>query len=304
MKFLLYLSFIFTVISGCELYPQDEYQEYYVVECYLIAENYLPRVYLSTTAPISALYKFEDFAVTGASVKIELLSEIDHTQVEETFDYTLDKAGIYSPRSNHIVLPTRTYRLSISKTSNTENINIEGVTTVPDVFTIESDVPDSIVYQSQDQLEIEIKPNAITDQQKFFIFTTIALSPSVSNFTPIYADLYDAEVDSVYDFEEISSGIVNESNFDVKPDGTITLRYPWIAVAFYENNQIVINIIDQNIYDFVRTQSVQLGGSTLSPGEIPNVKYNIDGGIGIFGSIAANKIQTYIKRPQFKLSPK
>ena len=91
---------------------------------------------------------------------------------------------------------------------------------------------------------------------------------------------------------------MNESNFEISPDSSVILQYPWLAVAFFEENQIVANIIDDNIYDFVRSQSVQLGGSTLSPGEIPNILYNIEGGIGVFGSIAADTIQTYIKRPE------
>ena len=48
--------FILTLLAGCELYKQDNYQEYYVVESYLIANNVLPELRLSTTAPVDAEY--------------------------------------------------------------------------------------------------------------------------------------------------------------------------------------------------------------------------------------------------------
>lgn len=53
------------------------------------------------------------------------------------------------------------------------------------------------------------------------------------------------------------------------------------------------------MYDFVRSESVQLGGSTLSPGEIQNVITHVEGGLGIFGSLASDTIQTYIKPFEF-----
>jgi hypothetical protein len=52
------------------------------------------------------------------------------------------------------------------------------------------------------------------------------------------------------------------------------------------------------MYDFLRSQDVQTGGSTLSPGEIQNIRYNINGGIGIFGSMAADTNRVFIERSE------
>ena len=81
----LYLFLFVTVgvfFLGCDLYPQDEYQEYYVVEAYMIAQNDLPPIFLSTTAPVSSRYTFEDYAVVGASVKVELLSGDENSTIQ------------------------------------------------------------------------------------------------------------------------------------------------------------------------------------------------------------------------------
>lgn len=297
MKNLLFIISAFFLVVSCDLYPQDEYEEFYVVESYLVAERQLPPLFLSTTAPASARYSFQDFAVDNATVQVDLLSGDANSAIEQTFLYQMDSSGVYSSIQQHSVLPARNYQLRISNIPGDNLASITGVTSVPDSFTSTSTVPDSVVYQSENQLEITINPSRSGDRQNYFIFTTIAEHPTIENLTPLYADFFDEEEDVIEDFEKTSSGIVNEANFEITNDGSVILKYPWLAVAFFEDNRIVANIIDDNIYDFVRSQSVQLGGSTLSPGEIPNVIYRLEGGIGVFGSIAADTIETYIKRP-------
>ncbi len=298
MKNLIYIIGLLFILSSCELYPQDDYEEFYVVESYLVADRQLPPVYLSKTAPVEIRYTFSNFAVRNADVRIDLLSGDLNSAIEQTFQYQMDSAGVYSAVDNHEVLPARNYQLRVSGIPEDSEALITGTTSVPDAFTSSSPVPDSIVYQSEQQLEVLINPGRSGQRQNYFIFTTIAENPTLQNLTPLYADFFDEEENEIEDFQKTSSGIVNEANFEVNNDGSVLLKYPWLAVAFFEENQIVANIIDDNIYDFVRSQSVQLGGSTLSPGEIPNVIYRLEGGIGVFGSIAADTIETYIKRPE------
>lgn len=298
MRSLLYTLLIFsTILISCNLYPQDDYEEFYVVESYLIALEELPQVYLSTTAPVSSEYSFSNFAVNGADVQVNLLSGEEGSSIEQVFPYQMEADGIYGSVVSHEVLPARTYQLMITGIPGDADASITGYTAVPDSFSTKSQIPDTVVYQSENQIELDITPSVNSERQSYFIFTTISLDPSLQNLTPLYADFFDEEEDEISDFTKTSSGIVNEANFETKSDGTVTLKYPWLAVAFYEKNQIVANIIDDNIYDFIRSQSVQLGGSTLSPGEIPNVIYRLEGGIGVFGSLAADTIQTYIERP-------
>ena len=64
---------------------------------------------------------------------------------------------------------------------------------------------------------------------------------------------------------------------------------------------IVPSLIDQNLYDYIRSESVQLGGSTLSPGEIQNVLTPIIGGVGIFGSMSRDTARTLILPLEFEV---
>lgn len=280
-------------MSGCELYEQDEYQEYYVVESYLIANGNLQQVRLSTTNPIDETYQFEDNAISGATVKIQRLNP--DSSVADEYAYELQQPGIYTPVNNIIVEAAQLYRLHVTTENGDE---ISSTTYVPGNFETINELEPSYVYQGEQQVELTTTPSSyITNRQTYFIFTINALDPTPNNLTPFYADQVDDDETDIEEYYVNSSGIVNEGNFDQNSDGTITLRLPWLAVAFYGTNNIVVNAIDDNLYDFIRSHDTQSGGSTLSPGEIQNIRYNVEGGIGIFGSMASDTIGTFIARP-------
>jgi hypothetical protein len=280
------------IATGCDLYQQDTYEERYVVESYLLAQRPLGTVKLSTTAPADQAYSFDRQAVSGANVSVTLTAE--GSTPAQTVTYQEQSPGIYEPSSVHRVEPLGKYRLDISFPNSSDRI--QAYTVVPDTFRAVSTNQDTVIYQSTEQIEIVTTPSFYPARQSIFVFNVLSLDPTESNLTPFYADAVSGDA-NVEDFVSNSSGIINEENYDRNPDGTLTLRIPWIGVAFYEENELVANAIDDNLYDFVRSQSVQLGGSTQSPGEIQNAIYNIDGAIGVFGSIAADTVQAFIKRP-------
>lgn len=289
---------LFMVVSACEVYEQDEYEEYYVVESYLVANRDLAQVRLSTTAPAFEFYSFNNSAVSGADVEVRLLAA-DGITIEKTIPFSQASPGIYLPDSSHSVLPLRTYQLHILIPSEMHEITAR--TLVPDAFSVIAGVQDTVTYQSTaNRLELTLSESNYPGRQNVFIFNTIASDTTFENLTPVYRDLWDGP-ESIQDYSNTSSGLINEGNFTINSDGTVTIRYPWIAVAFYGRNRLAASTLDDNIYDYIRSESVQLGGSSLSPGEIQNVITHVEGGIGLFGSIASDSIDTYIKRPPFEL---
>jgi hypothetical protein len=286
---LLNLSF-----ASCELYTQDDYEPYYVVEAYLIESNSFPAVRLSTTAASSDFYRFDDYAVENATIAIHLLRDID-LSIEQTISYSLSEPGIYLPSASEFqVLPGRLYQLEASIPGYEQLIR--AATRVPNRIEIIEAIQDTVIYQSEEQIELTVSSEPSGENQSVFVFNSIALDTLVENLTPFYRSLFEDDPieNSLSDLSQTSSGTLNEGNFIRNPDGTITLVFPWIGVSFYENNQVICNVIDQNLYDLLRSQSVQLGGSTLSPGEIQNAIYNIEGAIGIFGSLSSDTVSTYI----------
>jgi hypothetical protein len=286
---------IIIIFSGCEIYEQDEYRELIQMEAYLIANRPLPVIRVTRTLPIDREYNFQDAAISSAIISVSLLD--DNGDPETAYPYSAGAAaGIYIPAGDeHSVLPGRTYRVDVEFTDRDNILSAE--TTVPDQISVINEIRESVVYQSDEQLEIVLAPTVQTGSQNVFVFDALAQDPSAENLTPFYLAAVNDGNTEIEDLLSNSSGLINEGNFDMMPDGSISLLFPWIGAAFYGETIVVTNSVDRNVAELIRSQEVQLGGSTLSPGEIPNLRYNVEGGIGIFGSISSDSVATIFLRP-------
>jgi len=293
---LVFSMFIFLLITACEDYTQGSFEEHVVLEAYARANQPLPEVRLSATLPSGQEYSFGEAGLAGAHIQITLVSEDGGD--EAVFDYqpSAEVRGLYHAENKaHRMLPRRTYQIDVNFDNRPDVLHAR--TTIPDDIEIIREVPDTLVYQSSRQLEIVLAPIEKTGEQSVFVFNNIALQPSEEDLTPFYRELVVEEDEDIEALYNNDSGAINEANFDTGQDGIITIQYPWISVAFFGPNQVVTNSIDKNLSDLVTSQSVQLGGGTLSPGVIPNLRYHVEGGIGIFGSLASDTVETFFKRP-------
>ncbi|CAN5347467.1 DUF4249 family protein [soil metagenome] len=288
------IYFVLLSLSGCNIYEQDEYRELVVLEAYAIANRELPDVRLSRTIPVMAEYNFPNAALTEAIVSMTHLDE-NGSEIQ-TFNYRQQSAGVYRPLNREYrVEAGHTYQLDVTFNDRTEILQSQ--TTVPHQFEILSDVAESYVYQTDDQLEILLTATESNARQNIYVFNTLTLEPAIDNLTPFYRSAVVDGDSQISEFFNNSSGLINEGNFEIREDQTILLRFPWIGVAFYGENAVVTNSVDQYLADLVRSQQLQLGGSTLPPGEIPNLIYNVEGGIGVFGSIATDTVITRFAHP-------
>ncbi len=279
---------ILLVISGCELYTQDDFEEQYVVEAYLIANAQLPHVRVSNTTPLEEHYSFRNVALSNASVEIRLID------TDEIFPFKFQSKGVYRPVNNHTVRPEAVYELSVSFPNGDV---VRSTTRVPGNFDTVNNPRREYIYQ-EEQVEITVNTSSYPGRQSFYVFTVNALDPSDESLTPFYRDIINDQDGDISNFHVNSSGIVNEDNYKQDENGLITLNVPWLAIAFFGPNDIIANAVDDNLYEFIRSQEVQTGGSTLPPGEIQNINYNVEGGIGIFGSMASDTNRVTITMPE------
>src|SRR5690606_15170942 len=241
-------------------------------ESYFIAGESLGVVRLSRTASIDDVYDPQALAVQDASVRVELLASQDGS-IEEVYAYQHVFGTVYQPTNpNPTVLPGRAYRLVAGLTDGT---TVSAQTTVPGAFEIRRVSATSVVYQSDEQLEVDVTRSHVEGRQAIFVFSMESHDPRVEMLTPLYAETVGDDVEQVRITE---SPPINELNYDANEDGTLTIRLAWIAVAFYGANDVIASSIDDNLYDFLRSQFVQQGGSTFAPGEIPNVIEHVEGG--------------------------
>src|SRR5699024_8182339 len=294
MKKLLISFIILILFTSCDWYEQDEYEEFYVVEAYLIADNYLPTVLLSTTSPVEEEYHFDENAIKNAAVEIRLL-HADST-VKRRYNYKLKKPGIYIPINREKVQDQQLYQLLVRFQ---DGHTIEAKTYVPKNFSISNtmQLDKDYVYQGSKKIKVSTTlSDYITGRQAYYIFNVKAVEPDSTRLTPFYNDIVMEKEVSIKNFYNNSSGIINQDNYEVHQNQSITLTLPWISVAFFGENNLILNAIDDNLYDFIRTGETQTDSPTLSPGEIQNTRYHISGGIGIFGSLARDTNHVTILR--------
>jgi len=277
--------------TACDPYQQDDYVEQVVVQSWLIADEPLPVVKLSRTIPIEEVYSFDRAAISNAQVEVRLLSA--NGQVERTYTYAVGQPGIYAPiQGNVLVEPLRRYELLVRIAGKPD---VMAQTLVPGRFQTVSQNNTRIKYQSTEQLELEVTRSLYPGRQNYYVFTIETLDPENAELTPFYADVLDANQRK--DVYLNQSGILFEANTELNPvTNTLKFKLPWIGVAFYGPTRITTNAIDDAMYNFIRTKDVQLGGSTLSPGEINNVATNVSNGIGVFGSYARSSIEVIIEK--------
>lgn len=286
-----FLLLMFLMIS-CDSYNQDRYVEQYVIEAFLTAGEPLSPVKLSTTLPFNQTYSFEAAAVSGADIVVRLVSQNGNIEAEYQYAES-DTAGIYQPVDSTVaVMPGRRYQIEVANLNQPDE-SIWASTFVPGYFESVAVNTDTLVYQGPVQFESTFTQGFYPGRQNIYVASTLALEPENFSLTPFYADI-DGEPE---DYIRVSSGLVNEGNYDLNDDGTLTLKYPWIGIAYYGPNELSIYAVDTNIYDYIRSVDIQAGGSTLSPGQIENVLWNVEGGIGIFGSRTGIKDTVFIEKP-------
>lgn len=283
---------------GCDTLEPGDYEAEVVVEGYLAAGAPLPEIRVSRTVALDTIYNSSSAGIDDAQVSVRLLDAAGEVVESHEYRSSPGQRGVYLPESTlgqmPLVRPLQTYELLVDVPSESQPIRAS--TFVPDTFTTAQAGPDSVVYRSSEQYTFLVSPTEYPGRQNIFLFTTTALDGRVDQLTPFARRLLENSELSIDDLREQSTPTLNEDNFQQVENGFLRIRFPWLGVSFFGANIIAVNTLDDNLYDFIRSQSVQQGGSTLPPGEIPNALEHVEGGRGVFGSYARSSMLIYVMR--------
>lgn len=292
--------FAAVALVGCDL-SEESFEPQVVVEGFLIAGETLPAIRLSETTPIEEGFVFEDQAIRDAEVRITMTTGDE----EEVYDLVEDAnfPGNYihplfdpAPR----VVPGARYRLEARLPGRPDLLAPDEVvraeTVVPGLLSVVRPPPDTVRYNVLTPgPAIDVALSSEPDRQSVFIFTVTALEPESYDLTPTLADLLENSDADPADFVDSASPILNEDNYDRNEDGTLRIRVPWLAIAYYGPNLFVANALDDAVYDYLRSRDAQFNPTTLSPGEIQRVLSNVENGVGVFGSLARASVEVFIE---------
>lgn len=310
-------------LAGCDSTTLGSTEEQVVVSSVLIGGQPLPDVELSLTRPLGAVFDPQEARVTNAEVRVSLLDASG--EVEESTDYVY-LGGIiasYTPASERppIVLPGRTYRLDVAIPGSPAR-RLTATTTVPETIEVVEPPADEVAYQSGQGPAFVLSRSAPEDRKVVFLITvrsddpldfervvvdgdTLYRSIPESGFgpVPLLVAFANCTVDSserllcdqdLVDFNGGSSPLLNQDSYIDLGNGTIQVNIPWLAFGFYGPANVNLVRLDDALIDFLETQTLQFAPTTLSPGEIPNIITNVDGGLGVFGSVAQVRVQTTV----------
>ncbi len=323
LRSLTFLLAVAGLLAGCDGTRDDEFVSLLVVSASLGAGEPLPPVQLSRTSPLLDRYDPEAVAVGGARIVVTRLAA-DGTD-EATYLYGPGPvAGTYvRPDTPDAVLPGRAYRLDVA----VEGQTLRAVTTVPATVEVVEGPADRVVYGVGQGPELRIRLTSTPGRQSAFVASTRARAPadfvavSVGGETryrsvpdpdrflpvPLYQRFLDCEPEGggtilcegnpLENAVTGTSPVINEDSYIKLGDGTALVQVPFLAFGFYGPYRVSLVSVDDALQTFVQTQAIQGGGATLSPGEIPNVTTNVEGGLGVFGSYSRVAVETTIVQP-------
>ncbi|MBO6575762.1 MAG: DUF4249 family protein [Rhodothermales bacterium] len=297
----LFAILLAAALTGCDLGDPGVHSPEPVVEAWLIAGEEFPPIRLTWTQSVEVSYGSVPVGIEGANVSVSLLDGTGQPARTVAYMHGGGEDGWYVPDISpmeslaNFVVPGATYVLEAVVPGFNEPVR--ATTVVPGDFDVRGVPNETVVYQSTNQVEIDVTQSFYPERDAVYVITMEAKEPSFDNLTPFIRDaLYGLSEGEAFDPDEIdftelednirvSSPPLNEANWEVNLDGSLKLRLPWFFVSFYGVNEVTVAAIDDNIWNFLLGVNAQEGNGGLAPGEIPAVDAGVTGGQGLFGSL-------------------
>lgn len=290
------VALVLAVASGCDVLDPEPYTPQAVVESYQVAGEELQPVRLTWTAPIDEPYDPEKQAISEASVRIERLGQ--GGKVEQNFPYreSEQRPGYYLAEEPGTIRPGDTYRLVVELSDRSETITSE--TVVPDTFDVAEGMDERVRY-GDEKAHLAVSRSRYPERGAAYVFEIAAQDPRSEMLTPSAQALGEGDATTApEELQETVSQVFLEEDLSSASEDLVEIPFDWEALSFYGPNQVRLAALDDNYYDFLRTQSVQQGGLGFAPGEIPNVLTHVEGGTGLFGSYARVEFEVDVEPSQ------
>jgi hypothetical protein len=269
-----------------------------VVDALLLVDKPLPDLFLRKTIGPGKKWTTEFLQVTGATVEIR--------QGEQVFSYqnTPGTARYVPIGVAPVVQPNTTYDLTVTF----EDQQVRAHTTTPSRYKIER-----AVLVNEETLEIEREMKTFSDGEEAVYHSPENQVNYLSGllevrFQPIDVPAYqvgivsldldservlDADFLDEEDYEDLER---QESSPPLEAEDGI-LRLPWFAIYFGGRHTIRIYALDKNWFDFIRSSPLENEGGfmgNLAGDNFERPIYNLEGGIGLFGSASVDSVGFFV----------
>lgn len=276
MKTILPILFVFSlIVSGCEESASSfSYEKRITVASLIESNRAIDTVKLIYTAEVDKLYDPLNYAVTNALVRV---IGVD-VAFEDTLVYDVTNPGRYfSSKPAKIILPTKTYRLDVR---TQDGKTVTAVTTVPDTFSLLfSTLKENSTIKYNTGLPVNFFSWSSSNFHGTYLPTITSLDSGAARILKSF-------------IKDTTSGQPPEKvGYRVGlPREQTNTELPWIVLGYYGTTRFDVFAIDENYTNFLNQYVTSQGG------ELKEIRYNIQGGIGFFGSrtLAKGGITVYI----------
>ena len=292
------------ILLGCsadrkpgELFGPEE-SGIIVVDALLIVDEPLPDILVRHTQRPTATYSRDQAAVVDASVAV--------FKGETSFQYSAhpDSAGRYvAPPDAPIVLSETEYRLRVE-------VGDEVVTaqtlTPPPLQINQAVLLDESSLEARRHLvafDDDIDAYAAPENQLHYQDGLVELRIDRTDVEAYQLAIFSLDFDSDFvleaDFLE-QDDFAEFERFGASPALAVTdgrARLPWFAVVFGGRHLFKIYALDLNWYDYIRTSPDENDGpwtGGLAGDNFQRPIFNVDGGIGLFGSAAVDSVGFFV----------
>jgi hypothetical protein len=226
-------------ILGCEQTSTTEgYKKEVVVNATLTAGHNLDTLRLLWTGDLEQFYSPAALAIAGATV---IVTGVDVDFRDSLLNDRGDRGRYFSQDAGNIILPAKSYRLSITIPGWTGTVT--AITTVPDTFHIISATVsegDTLYY------------NPLAPVNKFFWTSSIYQATYMPTIT--YLDRNAAMIPKFYYGDTTSSDFQRPPKIGYRtglPKDQTNTDLPWVFLSYFGNVQFDIYAVDYNYNDFI-----------------------------------------------------
>ena len=259
--------FLITLYGCSDTTGPTVYKREVVVNALIYSGQTVDTVKVQWTGDVSKFYDPAQYAIPGAVVKISGIG----FAFEDSLVYDPSNPGrYYSTDPTKIIEATKSYRLYIQ---TPDGLVITGETTVPDTFRITASTlsaGDTVTYDPFAPLHMfEWSPSR-------FHGTYLPTIESLDSNAALIPKFFERDTINNPKPQKIGYRI------GLPKEQTNTIL-PWVFLTYFGTTAIDIYAIDENYNDFL-SQLIPAQG-----GELSEIRYRLNGGIGVFGSATKAK---------------
>lgn len=276
------------LLSGCESNPTEveDYNPEPMLTAFLFTGEPVEKVTLERIGNLYGTYYQQDNAISGAEVYVIALDNPNQDTLFFDFDDT-DK--VYKPTNAAAWgVPESYFRYRVEAHKPSEDLYLWAETVIPDTFSATTN-PEPIDYDPVEGYAI-LDTMTREDPNIEFFWTD---SDPIGGYILTVTNLEDTYIPLDPDFDPEEDEIPDDSSrvsFDVILPDYNYRELAWILFMYEGWHEIQLQAADPAYWEYF------FSAFRLYMGQVTNLEYNVNGGLGIVAGIARHTFRVYVEK--------